>query len=167
MSWILPFLLYYVILFVACYLVTDYGQKYLYDETTPSLALKLIGATAILAIAATYFRPSFDTMFTADILWTCVQAALWFGVFTLILRFQPLHAAAIGIVTMLLVVGIATLALDSLSGNLPEAARTEIRPASKPLRRPSGPVMPSAPPQPDATSGETKPVAPDTNPAAK
>ena len=32
-----PFLVNYLILFVACYVIAEYGQNYFYDEATPGL----------------------------------------------------------------------------------------------------------------------------------
>jgi hypothetical protein len=143
MGLIISFLIYWMIFFVVGYIVTDYAQKYLYDETTPSLGLKLTLGTLILAILATKFRPSFDTMFTSEIAWTALQAIAWAGVFVLVFRFHPTHGTALGLATMILASGLATLAIDSLRGQAPEAARTEINRAQTPLRRPAYPTAPA------------------------
>jgi peptidoglycan/LPS O-acetylase OafA/YrhL len=156
LAYVWPFLIYWLILFVACSVVTEYGQTYLYDETTPRVGLKLLLGTMILAALMTRTRTSYDTMLTSELGWTVIQAIVWFGVFTLILHFQPWHGGIIGIVTMLLVAGIATLGVDSLTGsNRQGALPTNVRP-SRPLRRSVG-----VPPQVPADAAE-KPA-----PAAK
>lgn len=156
LAYVWPFLIYWLILFVACSVVTEYGQTYLYDETTPRVGLKLLLGTMILAALMTRTRTSYDTMLTSELGWTVIQAIVWFGVFTLILHFQPWHGGIIGILTMLLVAGIATLGVDSLTGsNRQGALPTNVRP-SRPLRRPVG-----VPPQVPAGAAE-KPA-----PAAK
>lgn len=133
-----PFLVYWLILFVACSVVTEYGQTYLYDETTPRAGLKLLFGTMILAALLTRTRTSYETMLTSELGWTVIQAIVWFGVFTLILQFQPWHGGVIGIATMLLVAGIATLGVESLTGsNRQGALPTNVQP-SRPLRRAVG-----------------------------
>ena len=150
-SVIVAFVTYWLILFVACYIVTEYAQKYLYDEATPRLGLKLALGTTILAALATYFRPTYDTMFTTDIAWTILQAIAWFLVFLFILSFHPPHALGLGLAMMVLVAGMASLAVDSLRGDAPNAARRQIRAPSKPLRRPaaSAPTTPPTQSRPD------------------
>ncbi|MFO0959628.1 MAG: hypothetical protein U0800_19705 [Isosphaeraceae bacterium] len=123
MSWILAFIVYWLVLFVACYLVTEYGQAYLYDEVTPYIWPRVAGASFLLAAVLTRAHTSFDTMLTDGIGWTIGQAVLWFLAFLLILRFHPLHAAVLGVVTMVLVVGLATMAVDSLQETIRPTAR--------------------------------------------
>jgi len=106
MSWILAFVVYWLVLFVACYLVTEHGQANLYDEVTPYLWPKVAGGSLLLAAVLTRAHTSFDTMMTDGVGWTIGQAILWFLVFMLVLRFQPLHAAVLGVITMVLVVGL-------------------------------------------------------------
>jgi hypothetical protein len=151
MAWYFALPLYWLILFVICYVVSEYAQNYLYDETTPALPLKLAGGTLLLAALATKFRTSFDTMFTADIHWTVLQAIAWFLVFMFIFRFHPKHAVTLGVITFLLVPAMATLGIDSLSGNSPEAAKTSIRKISKPIRRPAATFTPGNLKEPPAT----------------
>ena len=162
MSQLLAFIVYWLILFVACYAVTEYAQNYLYDETTPAVGPKLLLGTSLLAVLATWLRPSYDTMFTSEIAWTVLQGVGWFLVFMLILGFHPPHALGLGLATMVLAAGMATLAADSLTGDGPTVARREIRPPSKPLRRPAF-VPSSAPPADGATPGlppEKSPLTP-------
>lgn len=138
MPWIiLTFFVYWLILFVTNYIVVEYAQNYLYDETTPHVGWKLVGGTLILAVLLTILRTSFDTMFTFDIGWTVLQALAWFGVFTLIYRFQPLHGCVLGVCTFLIIGGLASMAVDSLTGEVPAAARVQINETPKPIRRPA------------------------------
>ncbi len=137
---VLPFLVYWLILFVACFLVVEYGQTYLYDETTPAMGLKVGLASFLLAALLTWTRTSFDTMLTSEIGTTVLQGIVWFAVFTLVLQFHPKHALGIGIVTMLIVAGFATLAVNSMPGSN-RAPRPVERPVSKPLQRPMGPTI--------------------------
>lgn len=123
MSWILAFVIYWLVLFVACYLVTEYGQANLYDEVAPYLWPRVAGASFLLAVVLTWAHTSFDTMLTDGVVWTIAQAVLWFLVFMLVLRFHPLHAAVLGVVTMVLVIGLATMAVDSLQESIRPTAR--------------------------------------------
>jgi hypothetical protein len=138
MFWLWTLLVYWLILFVICYVVGEYGQNYLYDETTPFLGLKVLGGTFILAALLTRFRSSYDTMFTSEIHWTVLQAVVWFVVFTLVFRFHPKHAASLGIMAFLIGGGLAGMAVDSLSARSPVAARNDVLKPNKPLRRPAG-----------------------------
>jgi len=145
----LPFLFYWLVLFVACFAVVEYGQTYFYETTTPSAGLKVAVGSAILAGLLTWTRSTFDKMFTEDILYTVILLVAAFVVFTLIFRFHPQHAAAIGIVTMLLVSGLATMGVDSMM-NRNRAATTELKPPSKPIRKGVGgaqPLIPAAEPE--------------------
>jgi hypothetical protein len=132
-----PLLIYWLVLFVICYIIVEFGQNYLYDETTPLVAVKIAIGSFILAAVLTKTRSSYDTMFTEQIGSTVIQAIVWFAVFTLVFRFQPWHAAGIGIVAMALVAGLASLAVDSLTRPTPPAATDEIR-TNKPPRVPAG-----------------------------
>lgn len=141
---ILPFLVYYLILFVACYIIVEYGQYFLYDEATPAFGLKVALGTVILAGLLTYTRTNFLTMFTDDILWTVLQAIVWFGVFVLIFRFHPWHGGGIGLAAMLILTTLATIAVDSMFA--PKTAqRIDPSVSTKPVRRPIGPTVAPAP----------------------
>ncbi len=132
---IIPLLVHWLLIFVACYVVTEFAQNYLYDETTPRVGLKILGGSFLLALLLTWTRSSFDTMFTSEISFTVLQAIAWFAVFTLVFRFQPQHAAGISILVMILITGMATLAVDSFEAS--QRPRPEFRTPSKPVRRPS------------------------------
>lgn len=154
LSVLIAFVVYWLILFVACYIVSEYAQNYLYDETTPGLGLKLAIGTTILAALATWLRPTYDTMFTSDVAWTVLQGIAWVFVFMLVLSFHPPHALGLGLATMVLAVGMASLAVDSLSGAGSAVARRTVREPSKPLRRPAtaAPIAPA----PVAGEGEVE-----------
>ncbi|HEV3120437.1 MAG TPA: hypothetical protein VGY53_00975 [Isosphaeraceae bacterium] len=151
MAWYFALPIYWLIVFVICYVVSEYAQNYLYDETTPALPLKLLGGTFLLAALLTKFRPSFDTMFTADIHWSILQAIVWFLVFMFIFRFHPKHAVTLGVITFLIVPGMATLGIDSLSGTSPAPVKASIFKTSKPIRRPAATFSPTDLNKPQAT----------------
>lgn len=162
MSWILAFVVYWLVLFVACYLVTEHGQANLYDEVTPYLWPKVAGGSLLLAAVLTRAHTSFDTMMTDGVGWTIGQAILWFLVFMLVLRFQPLHAAVLGVITMVLVVGLATMAVDSLHESIQPTAR-EKQPVFDPrdkslLLRKSAAGSSTAPAGKEAEKDQAKPA---------
>lgn len=130
-----PFLIYWLVFFVACYTVCEVLQDMFYDEVTPRVGLKVAGGAAILAAMATWLRPSFDTLFTTDFAWTLLQAVVWFGVFVLVLQFHPWHALACSLVTMILVPGLATLGVDSLTRPGPRVAPVQSRTNNMPVRK--------------------------------
>lgn len=135
-NYLLPFAVYWLLLFVACYLIVEFAQNYLYDQTTPRVGLKILGGSLLLALLLSFTQSSFDTMFTSEIQYTALQALVWFLVFMFIFQFHPLHAAAIGLVAMVIISANATLAIDSLRAS--QRPRPELRAPSKPVRRPSG-----------------------------
>jgi len=113
------FLIYWLVLFVACFVVVEIGQDQLYDEVTPRAGLKVAAGSLLIAVLLTTlkakgFAPAFDSMFTTNIAWTLLQGVVWFIVFTLIFQFHPWHALGLGIVTMLLVSGLATMGVESI-----------------------------------------------------
>jgi hypothetical protein len=143
LAYVWPLLIYWLVFFVACYSVVELAQDQLYDEVTPKVGLKVAGGSLILAALATWLRPSFDTLFTTDVMWTVLQAIVWFAVFTLIFQFHPPHALALSLVTMVLISGLATLGVDSLTKpSRPIAA--EQRRSNEPVRKSLTPVAPAA-----------------------
>lgn len=138
-----PLVIYWLVMFVVCYTVTEVAQDQLYDEVTPRVGLKVGLASLILAALLTWLHPSFDTMFTSNIAWTVLQGIVWFGVFTLILQFHPWHALAIGVLTMLIVPGVATLGVDSMMKPTPRTATIRSLEPRKPVRQ--GLVAPAVP----------------------
>jgi hypothetical protein len=141
-----PLLIYWLVLFVVCFIVVEVGHDQLYDEVTKYAGLKVAGGSLIIAIVLTWLRwmgtpASYDSMFTSNLVWTVLQGLIWFGVFTLIFQFHPWHALGIGIVTMLLVTGMATMGVDSLltkSGATPQTRRATV--SGKPVRQSVAPT---------------------------
>ena len=148
-GYVWPFLIYFLILFVVCYIVVEYGQNYFYDEVTPAVAAKVALGAFILALILTKTRSNFATMFTADIASTVVLAIAWSGVFILIFRFHPWHGFGLAMATLLIFAGMSTLVVDSML--TPKSTeRIDTNKEYKPIRRPvSGPSVP-APAQPAA-----------------
>lgn len=169
MVWILVFLMYWLVLFVGCYVVVEFGQTYYYEEKTPGAALKVAGATLILALLytryswlqnppATHVGTWHDQIFTTTAAWLVVVSILAFVLFTLVLQFYPQHAVFLGPLTVLIVGGMAFMAADNISGGGGGGARTEIRLPSKPQRKAIGGVPPAAP-------AEAQPPGPSVTPA--
>jgi hypothetical protein len=136
-----PLAIYWTVLFFCCYTILEFAQNYLYDEVTPGAPWKVAVGTFLLAAALMYTRTRLDTMFTSQIRSTIVQAILWFGVFTLVFRFQPVHGGVIGILAMCILSVLATMAVDSMS-TATQASVRQPRSTSKPPRRPSVYVPP-------------------------
>jgi len=135
-SLLLTFAVYYLVLFVVCFLVVSQGQDALYDEPTPGFEWKVAFGSLLLALLLTWTRSTFATMFTDDIGKTALQAIAWFAVFVLIFRFHPWHGAGIGLATMLIVTGLASLAVESMFA--PKSTqRFEAQQVAKPIRRPA------------------------------
>jgi hypothetical protein len=139
---VLAFLIYWLVFFVACFFINETFQDWLYDEVPKYSGLRVAGGSLILAALATKLRPSFDTMFTNDIAWTVLQGVVWFAVFTLILQFHPWHALGLSLVTMVLVAGLATLGVESMTTPSKTVAPVQEK-GAPPVRKslaPSGPV---------------------------
>ena len=138
---VVAFVVYYVIFFVAGLTAIEVGHDQFYDEVTPHSALKAAAGSAILAALATWLRPSIETMFTNDITWTLLQAIAWVLVFLFIYEFHPWHALGVGLVTMVLVTGLASLGVDSMTR--PKSTPAPIRPRGAPPVRGSlsGPAV--------------------------
>jgi hypothetical protein len=145
-TYVWPFLIYAVILYVVSYIVVEYGQKYLYDEVTRGAPLKVALGTLILAGLMTKFRFNFATMFTSEIGWTILLAIVWVGSFILIYRFQPWHGLALAMSTLLIFAGLSTIVVDSLTAPKP-AGRIDVDQPAQQIRRPTGgPMVPSTTP---------------------
>lgn len=143
-----PFLFYWIVLFVACFVVVEFGQNYFYDEPTPNTGWKVALGSAILAAIMTWSRPQYDTMFTGKLYQTVLLAVVAFGVFTLVFRFHPWHALPVSLVTMILISGMATMGIDSFS-NRNRPPSTIVKNPAKPLRRAAG-TPPAVVPPADA-----------------
>jgi len=142
-SYLGPLLVYWMALFVSCFVVTEIAQDQLYDAVTPRVGLKIALGSLILAILMVLLPPSYETMFTGNIAWTLLHFIAWFGVFTLIFQFHPPHALGLGIMTFLLVSGFATMGVESMMKPTPRSALTPSRIAAPPIRKS---LAPSAPP---------------------
>ena len=144
------FAIYWLVAFVGCFTAVEIAQDALYDEVTPKAGLKVTLASVVLALVMTYFHPSFETMFTANIMWTVLQAIAWFGVFMLVLQFHPWHAFGLGVLMMCLVAPLATMGVDSMLA--PDAQVRRVRAgtsaATQPVRESLSPRAPTPAPAP-------------------
>jgi len=152
MATISALLIYWLVIFVGCYVVIELGQDQLYDEVTPYVGLKVTGGSLLLALMLTGFyykgiAASFDSMFTNNILATVFQALVWVGVFVLIFRFHPWHGLGLALATMLLVQGLATMGVNSILTPTPvTVSRPGAFAVNKPVRQSLAPsaAAPSA-----------------------
>lgn len=147
MWWLLTLFIYWLVTFAVCYIVTEYGQNYYYDETTPAVGLKVAGGSLILAAIFAYTRPSYDTMFTAGIGATILTAIAWVAVYTFVFRFHPQHAVGPALVTMLIVSGVATMGVNSIMTPSRQVVERQYQGPSGPIRKAApaaGPLAPSA-----------------------
>jgi hypothetical protein len=143
------FLLYTFICFVVSFILVEYGQRYLYDEVTHYVGPKVLGGAAIMGATLTWTKSSFETMFTNDILFTALMAIVWAGVFILCYRFQPVHGALFALATILLLPGLATIAVEGMTRPSANPA-TVTRGREKPIRRTLGGGAPPTAPAPAA-----------------
>jgi len=153
LSLIWPLLIYWLVMFVACFVVVEIGQDQLYDEVTPRAGLKVAAGSLLIAVLLTALRAygfaaSFESMFTSNIAWTLLQGVVWFVVFTLIFQFHPWHALGLGIATMLMVSGLATMGVESiLSRPAPTSAAARPFTPSQPVRQALSPSAVGAQPK--------------------
>ncbi len=163
-STIVIFLVYFAIFYVISYILCEYGQNYLYDEVTPNMPLKVLAGSFVMAIAMTWARPRYDTMFTSDIGWTIIQGMLAAGIFTVAYQFHPWHGAGFGLAAFLFVGGIATMTGESLTTTSADPRTTSqakrgplrviggqvVRPDAKNQPQPAPAPAPAPTPAPDA-----------------
>jgi hypothetical protein len=154
-AFIWPLLIYWLVMFVACFVVVEVGHDQLYDEVTPHAGLKVAGGSLLIALLLATLRAkglaaSYDSMFTTNIIWTLLQAIVWAGVFILIFQFHPWHGLGIGLATMLLVTGMATMGVESLLAK-PVATTNQ---ANRSVIVPNQPVRQSV--SPPAAPAESK-----------
>jgi hypothetical protein len=144
-------LIYWLVVFVACFTVVEIGHDQLYDEVTPRAGLKVAGGSLLIALLLTWLKArntpaSFELMFTTNFIWTILQGIVWFAVFVLIFQFHPWHALGIGIATMFLVTGLATMGVESvLSKSAPTPAKARSSFTSQPVRESLAPSGGSGP----------------------
>lgn len=148
-----PLLIYWLVFFVACYIACEIGQDQFYDEVTPNVGWKVAGGSLILAALATWVKPSFDTILTTNFAWAVLQGIVWFLVFMFIFQFHPWHALAIGLVSMVLVSGLATMGVESLTRTGPAIPSARSRTNNEPVRKSLNAVPPPA-----ARGAPVKPV---------
>lgn len=156
------FLIYWLVVFVACFAVIEIAQDQLYDEVTPRVGLKVTAGSFLLALMLALFYQrglpaSFESMFTTNIMWTVLQAIVWFGVFTLIYQFHPWHALGLGIMTMLLVSGLATMGVDSMLKPTPATVSRPAAAVNKPVRQSLAPPPPQRPAEGQPKAAENVP----------
>lgn len=134
------FLIYWLVVFVGCYIVVEIGQDQLYDEVTPQVGWKVGGGTLLLALVLAIFYHkgspiSYESMFTSSFAWTVLLGIIWFAVFTLIFQFHPWHALGLSIMTMLMVCGLATMGVNSMLSPTPASVSRPAAAVSKPVRQ--------------------------------
>lgn len=113
-TFLISLALYWVFFFVVVFVVTDSGQDYLYNDKVRHMGLRVLVASLLFALPAAWANMSLSDMFTTKLAWTFGIAVYWFVVFLFLLEFQLPHAAAVGIVTMLLTHGFAGMAVQGL-----------------------------------------------------
>ena len=143
-TYVWTLLIYWMAIFVSCFVVTEVAQDQLYNLTTPRIGLKITLGSLFLAILMVLMPPSYQTMFTCDIAWTVLHLFAWFGVFTFILQFHPPHALGLSLATFFLVSGFATMGVNSILKPTPRAALAPARSTNKPVRQSLGPSAPPA-----------------------
>jgi hypothetical protein len=143
MTLLWTFLIYWLVAFVGCFVIVEIAQDQLYDQLTPHAGLKVTAAAVVLALLMMYFHPSFESMFTTNILNTIFQCVVWFGVFTLILQFHPWHALGLGVATMIMVSGLATMGVDAMLNPAPQVASRPAAAVSTPVRSSLTPPKPA------------------------
>jgi hypothetical protein len=130
-----PLLIYWLVFFVACYAACEVGQDFFYDEVNANVGIRSFAGSFLLAAMATWIKPSFETIFTANVAWTVLNGLVWVGVFMFILEFHPWHALGLGLVIMVLVSGLATMGVESLTKSTPRLAPARSRPSNQPVRK--------------------------------
>jgi hypothetical protein len=152
MTIVWPLLIYWLVLFVVCFVLVEIGHDQLYDEVAKHAGLRVCGGSLVLAALLTGLRAygfpaSFESMFTTNIGWTLLQGVVWFLVFMFVFQFHPWHALGLGVAAMLLVSGLATMGVESLLAKSRDVS-TATRPfiTNDPVRQSLGPgaAAPSA-----------------------
>lgn len=150
-TFILPLLIYWLVMFVACFVVVEIGHDQLYDQITPHAGLKVLGGSLLIAAVLTTLRAkglpaSYESMFTTNIIWTVLQGLVWVGVFMLIFQFHPWHALGLGLATMLLATGLATMGVEALlTKKVPTTQSTRTFQSNRPVRQSTTPRVAPAP----------------------
>jgi hypothetical protein len=150
-----PLLIYWLVLFVVCFVLVEIGHDQLYEQVTARAGWKVAGGSLLLAgllagLRHYGFPASFESMFTTNIGWTLLQCVVWFLVFMFIFQFHPWHALGLGLTTMVLVSGLATMGVDSVLAKKREVSAT-VRP-----------FVPNEPQRSSLGSGTAAPPAKET-----
>ncbi len=151
MTIVWPLLIYWLVLFVVCFVLVEIGHDQLYDEVPKYVGLRVSGGSLLLAalltgLRAKGFPASFESMFTTNIGWTLLQGVVWFLVFMFAFQFHPWHALGLGVVTMVLVSGLATMGVESvLAKSRDVSAQSRPFTANEPVRQSLGPGAAAAP----------------------
>ena len=139
----------------------EYRPDLLYDEATPSAAHEGgagdvdAGQNADLARIRSTATNAHRAMFSADL--ATFLAIVWVGVFILIYRFHPWHGLGLGMATMLIFAGMATIVVESLlSPKPPRPDRHERREQSDPSAGFGTPTGPTAEPPPRNQVGPSR-----------
>ncbi len=152
MFWLWSFLIYWLVMFVTCYVVVDFGQRYYYEEPTKHAALRVAAGSLIFAALLTRrgvvvgrlageIPAWYDGVLASPVLLAAVLTLLAFAVFTLLFEYHPRHAIMIGPATVLIMAVLAGLAVDSLR-NAQSGVPRETRAAPKVPRKRAGTLGP-------------------------
>lgn len=162
MFWLWIFLIYWLLLFVACYIATEVGQNYFYDEVTPYATLKVGVATLLMAAGLTWWDPSSVDLFVSDLANLAILAVVAFVLFCLVIRFHAPHALMIGPLAVVLVAFTAAMAIDSLkAGPRANLRDRPIPPSERTIRKSSGSSVRAAiEPEEPSTPKPAEPATP-------
>ncbi|RUL85557.1 hypothetical protein [Tautonia sociabilis] len=114
MAWYWMFLVYWLLMFVALYIISEVGQNYFYDEVTPLVGLKVGGSSLVLAAALTWMDPTIADLLTSEIWFLAMLAVAGFVLLCVVIRFHAPHALMLGPVTVVLVALMSAMAISSL-----------------------------------------------------
>jgi peptidoglycan/LPS O-acetylase OafA/YrhL len=165
MFWLWTFLIYWLLLFVACYIVTEVGQNHFYDEVTPFAWLKVGGSSLLLAAALAWWNPSSVDLFTSEIWLLAMVAVAGFVLFVVVMQFHASHAIMLGPAVAVLVSITAAMTIDSLENSGRARFRDRPVPPSERVIRKSASstvdLIPEEPSEePSEEAGESKDAAP-------
>lgn len=140
MFWLWTLLIYWLVLFAACWMVMEFGQKHYYDEVTPYGPLKAAGATLALAAGLAWWHPSSIDMLTGEIYGTALLGIAAFVLFVVVLQFHPPHALLLGPAIVILVAIASAMAVESIekSGGAPR--ERPVPPSQRTVRKSAGTV---------------------------
>ena len=144
MTIVWPLLIYWLVLFVVCFMLVEIGHDQLYDAAPKYAGWKVFAGSLSLAGLLTALRAygvpaSFESMFTTNIGWTVLQGVVWFLVFMFVFQFHPWHALGLGVITMVLISGLATMGVDSVLAKRKDVSNaTQAKVLTEPVRQSLG-----------------------------